>query len=70
MVVLLKFWVLHPEPQGQDKELTLDMEKAQAWIAKGAQPTRRVKTLLRKAPVPALPIRTVGSSEKSDKIVV
>ena len=38
-----------PEPSGQDKELTLDMEKTKAWIAKGAQPTQRVKSLLRKA---------------------
>ena len=39
----------NPRPEGKDKELVLDMEKAQDWIKKGAQPTRRVKSLLKKA---------------------
>jgi len=39
----------NPSPQGQEKEFECDMEKIQAWIAKGAQPTERVKSLLRKA---------------------
>ena len=38
----------NPEPSGQEVGLTLDVEKANAWIAKGAQPTERVKSLLKK----------------------
>ncbi len=37
----------NPTPQGQEKELVLDMEKVNAWVAKGAQPTDRVKSLIR-----------------------
>lgn len=41
----------NPNPQGQDKGLVLDVEKAKAWISKGAQPTRRVQSLLKMAQV-------------------
>jgi len=39
----------NPNPQGQEKEFSVDMEKVQSWIAKGAQPSDRMKSLLRKA---------------------
>lgn len=39
----------NPNPSGQDKKLVLDLEKAKSWVAKGAQPTDRVKTLLKLA---------------------
>ena len=39
----------NPTPKGQEKELTVDMEKVQDWIKKGAQPSDRMKSLLRKA---------------------
>lgn len=39
----------NPNPQGQDKKLVLDMEKANEWIKKGAQPTERVRSLIRMA---------------------
>lgn len=39
----------NPTPQGSEKEFDVDMEKVQAWIAKGAQPSDRMKSLLRKA---------------------
>lgn len=39
----------NPTPSGEEKELTCDMEKIQTWIKKGAQPSDRVKSLLRKA---------------------
>lgn len=39
----------NPTPQGDEKEFNVDMEKVQSWIAKGAQPSDRVKSLLRKA---------------------
>ena len=39
----------NPTPTGDEKELILDMEKANAWIKKGAQPSDRMKSLLRKA---------------------
>jgi small subunit ribosomal protein S16 len=41
----------NPNPQGQDKEFDLNLEKIQDWISKGAQPSDRVKSLLRKAQV-------------------
>lgn len=38
----------NPIAQGSDQEVTLDMEKVNAWIAKGAQPSDTVKTLIKK----------------------
>jgi small subunit ribosomal protein S16 len=38
----------NPSPRGKEEGLKLDMEKINAWIAKGAQPTDRVKSLIRK----------------------
>ena len=35
----------NPLAKGQDVELRLDMEAYNAWIAKGAQPSDRVKAL-------------------------
>lgn len=39
----------NPLPKGTEKELSLDLAKAKDWIAKGAQPTSRVKALIKKA---------------------
>ena len=39
----------NPNPRGQEKELNLDLEKAKTWMGKGAQPSDRVKTLIKKA---------------------
>ena len=39
----------NPEPSGQEVGLTLDLEKANEWIKKGAQPTPRVKSLIKRA---------------------
>ena len=39
----------NPNPRGQEKEITLDLEKVKNWVGKGAQPTDRVKTLIKKA---------------------
>ena len=39
----------NPMPQGKEKKLNLDMEKVQSWIAKGAQPSDRVKRLIKLA---------------------
>lgn len=39
----------NPNPRGQEKEITLDLEKVKSWVSKGAQPTDRVKTLIKKA---------------------
>ena len=38
----------NPTPSGEEKELSCDMDKIQDWIKKGAQPSDRVKSLLRK----------------------
>ena len=39
----------NPSPSGQDQKLTLDLDKAKDWIQKGAQPTDRVKSLIKMA---------------------
>ncbi len=39
----------NPSPRGQEKGWTCDMEKLNAWVAKGAQCSDRVKSLVRKA---------------------
>ncbi|MBK8205028.1 MAG: 30S ribosomal protein S16 [Bdellovibrionales bacterium] len=39
----------NPNPSGAEKGLELDLTKVQAWVAKGAQPTLRVKSLIKKA---------------------
>ncbi len=39
----------NPAPRGQDKKVVLDMEKANSWIKKGAQPTDRVKHIIKLA---------------------
>jgi small subunit ribosomal protein S16 len=38
----------NPTPSGQEKEFVCDMDKVQSWIAKGAQPSLRMKSLIRK----------------------
>ena len=48
----------HYNPGSNPVELTIDNEKAQAWLAKGVQPTETVKNLLVKA----------GAIEKSAKL--
>ncbi len=39
----------NPEPSGQEKGLSLDMEKVKDWVKKGAQPTERVQSLIKVA---------------------
>lgn len=39
----------NPHPRGQEKKLVLDVAKANEWIQKGAQPTLRVKSLMKMA---------------------
>jgi len=39
----------NPVASGKDVKLQLDTEKAAAWIAKGAQPTDKVKYLIKEA---------------------
>ena len=39
----------NPAPQGKDKELVLDVDRVQHWIQNGAQPTKRVQSLIKKA---------------------
>jgi small subunit ribosomal protein S16 len=38
-----------PKAQGAAEKLKIDMAKANEWIKKGAQPTERVKSLLKQA---------------------
>jgi small subunit ribosomal protein S16 len=38
-----------PTPRGQDKMVTMDMAKAQDWIKKGAQPSDRVRHIMKLA---------------------
>ena len=39
----------NPSPQGSEKELSIDLDKVNEWVQKGAQPSRRVKSLMKKA---------------------
>ena len=39
------------DPKANPAELKVDVERAQAWIKSGAQPTETVKSLLKKAGV-------------------
>lgn len=39
----------NPFPSQGEKPLVCDMPKIEAWIAKGAQPSERVKSLMKKA---------------------
>ena len=39
----------NPNPRGQEKEITMDLSKVKDWMSKGAQPSDRVKTLIKKA---------------------
>jgi small subunit ribosomal protein S16 len=39
----------NPNPRGEEKKLVLDLAKAEEWIKKGAQPTERVRSLIRAA---------------------
>ncbi len=38
----------NPMARGKESSLVLDMEKAKNWIGKGAQPTKRVQSLMKK----------------------
>jgi small subunit ribosomal protein S16 len=38
----------NPKPLGKDKGVQLEMDKINTWIKKGAKPTERVRTLIRK----------------------
>ncbi len=39
----------NPNPRGTEQKVVLDLAKAEEWIAKGAQPTPRVKSLMKMA---------------------
>jgi small subunit ribosomal protein S16 len=39
----------HYFPRARDKQLDLDVEKAKAWLAKGATPSETVQSLMKKA---------------------
>ncbi|MBT4760282.1 MAG: 30S ribosomal protein S16 [Bdellovibrionaceae bacterium] len=37
----------NPSPSGQEKEVSLDMDRVNHWIKNGAQPTKRVKSVIK-----------------------
>ena len=39
----------NPNPRGKEKEVEVNLEKIQQWISKGAQPTDRVKKIMKLA---------------------
>jgi len=41
--------VYNPAPRGQEQKVKLNMEKVEAWIKNGAQPTDRVKHIIKLA---------------------
>lgn len=38
----------NPSPRGKEQGLSLDMEKINSWIKKGAQPSETVRSLIRR----------------------
>lgn len=38
-----------PTPRGQDKRVVIDMDKYNSWVQKGAQPSGRVKSVVKLA---------------------
>lgn len=46
---LEKLGYFNPVARGQEQRLNLDLEKIEAWVAKGAQLSDRVKTLVKEA---------------------
>jgi small subunit ribosomal protein S16 len=47
----------HYNPLTEPPTIKIEVEKAQAWIAKGAQPSNTVKTLLARARVAAAAVK-------------
>jgi small subunit ribosomal protein S16 len=45
----------HYNPRTKDPVIVVDAERARAWLAKGAQPSDTVRSLLKKAGVFAVP---------------
>ena len=41
--------ICYYNPQTEPAEVKIDADKAKAWLAKGAQPTETVKSLLKKS---------------------
>lgn len=39
----------NPNPRGKDKEVEINLDRINDWIAKGAQPTDRVKSIMKLA---------------------
>ncbi len=39
----------NPSPRGEEKKLDINVERVNEWISKGAQPSDRVKSLLKQA---------------------
>jgi small subunit ribosomal protein S16 len=37
----------NPKPRGKEKEVILNLDRVQYWISKGAQPTDRVKKIIK-----------------------
>jgi len=46
---LEKLGYFNPVARGQEQRLNLDLAKIEAWVAKGAQVSERVKTLVKEA---------------------
>ena len=39
----------NPNPSGQEKEMVLNLDRIKFWMGRGAKPSDRVKTLMKKA---------------------
>ena len=57
----------HYRPTCEPVELTIDVEKAKDWIAKGVQPTETVKNLLVKTGAMEKPTKLSPSKTKAKK---
>lgn len=58
----------NPSPRGKDVGLQLDMDKINGWIKKGAQPSERVHSLIRKfTGAPSTYVPKPASAPKKEK---
>lgn len=56
-----------PTPMGKQQKVTINAEKAKAWITKGAQPSATVKHVLKLAGIETKPSKKKAAAAKKAK---
>ena len=55
----------NPVARGQEERLNLNLEGIERWVAKGAQVSERVKTLLKEAGKPVVAVEETATKEEA-----